>query len=91
MLAQHVRANGGIPSSSAGPWGVFTKLFEGAASLVSEQAVLDAIRAGEKQTTSTYKAMVDRAIQEDAVETHVIREGMLAQLDAERRMGQIMS
>jgi hypothetical protein len=58
MLAQLLRQAGATPSESAGPWGVFTKLVENAASFVNDAAVLKVLAEGEKHSTSLYQREV---------------------------------
>ncbi len=84
MLSHHVELQGGTPSESAGAWGAFTRWIEGAASLISERAVLEALRLGERNATNTYKHEIQKLGQRGA--PSAVRQALREQLDCEERL-----
>ncbi len=66
MLRKHIRAFDGTPVQGSGAWGAWAKLCEGAATLLGETAVLQALKAGEEQGADDYQeAACDEALSPD--------------------------
>lgn len=84
MLAHHVELQGGTPSDGAGSWGMFTRLIESAASLISERAVLEALRLGERNATNTYKHEIQKLGERAA--PSAVRQALREQLGCEQRL-----
>lgn len=86
-LAQQIRARGGEPSESAGPWGVFTKMVEAGASVIGDDAIVRTLEEGEVQGLRTYETETPRLADDAAIEIwrHVLGE----QQKTETRMRQL--
>jgi uncharacterized protein (TIGR02284 family) len=59
-LRQHIALLGGEPSESSGPWGAFTKLFEGGAKTFGERAAIAALEEGEDHGLRLYRDDVEK-------------------------------
>ncbi len=88
LLSQLVEERGGEPSNRAGPWGMFTKLVESAASLISERAILETLHVGERHITSIYRSELD-FMGRDTPEA-AIRDGLAEQLASEARLRDLL-
>jgi DNA-binding ferritin-like protein len=58
-LAGRVKALGGQPDVTAGPWGDWTKAVQGAANLINAEATLMALKAGENHGIREYQEALD--------------------------------
>jgi hypothetical protein len=58
-LQEQVRREGGRPSETAGAWGAFAALVEGAAKLFGGKSALRALREGEEQGIDDYESALD--------------------------------
>jgi len=54
-LRRHIMNLGGQPSGSSGPWGAFTRLFEGGAKMLGERAAIAALEEGEDHGLKLYR------------------------------------
>lgn len=54
QLHNHILLLGGEPSEESGAWGVFARLVEGGATLISDRTALEALEAGEKHGKQQY-------------------------------------
>jgi hypothetical protein len=59
MLREAIRAAGGTPADSSGPWGVFAKAVEGGARILGDKATVAALEEGEDHGVKNYKADVN--------------------------------
>lgn len=59
-LRQHIVQLGGQPSDSSGPWGAFTRLFEGGAKAFGERAAIAALEEGEDHGLRLYRDDIDK-------------------------------
>jgi hypothetical protein len=59
MLRDRVRANGGDPADSSGPWGTFASVVTGTAMALGMKPVLSALRQGEEHGISEYQKAVN--------------------------------
>jgi hypothetical protein len=59
MLRDRVRANGGDPANSSGPWGTFASVVTGTAMALGQKPVLSALRQGEEHGISEYQKTVN--------------------------------
>ena len=59
-LRQHIVQLGGEPSESSGPWGAFTRLFEGGAKAFGERAAIAALEEGEDHGLRLYRDDIDK-------------------------------
>jgi hypothetical protein len=55
MLSDAIRALGGEPSQSSGPWGVFAKAVEGTAKVLGDKATIAALEEGEDHGMKEYR------------------------------------
>lgn len=60
LLADEVRRLGGTPASSSGAWGAFTKLVEGGAAVVGENATIAVLEEGEDHGRNDYQRDLDK-------------------------------
>lgn len=56
MLQDAIRALGGEPATSSGPWGTFAKVVERGAKVLGEKAAVAALEEGEDHGLKDYKA-----------------------------------
>jgi hypothetical protein len=56
MLQDTIRALGGEPATTSGPWGVFAKVVERGAKVLGEKAAVGALEEGEDHGLKDYKA-----------------------------------
>lgn len=80
-LRQHVLSMNGEPSEGSGPWGAFAKSVEGAATMMGNQAALQALIAGEKHGIDLY----EEALEDEDVMAEIKGEISSAILPALRR------
>jgi hypothetical protein len=59
MLMDAIRAAGGEPATSSGPWGTFAKAVEGGAKVFGEKAAIAALEEGEDHGLKDYKKEFD--------------------------------
>jgi hypothetical protein len=59
-LRRQITQMGGTPSEGSGPWGAFTKLFEGGAQLFGEKAAIAALEEGEDHGLRLYRDDIDK-------------------------------
>ena len=59
MLTDAIRAAGGEPATSSGPWGAFAKVVEGGAKVFGEKAAIAALEEGEDHGVKDYKKLDD--------------------------------
>ena len=58
-LQESIRAAGGTPATSSGPWGTFAKAVEGTAKALGEKAAIAALEEGEDHGLKDYKSDLD--------------------------------
>jgi uncharacterized protein (TIGR02284 family) len=75
-LRNYVAARGGEPASGSGPWGAFTKLFEGGAKLFGEKAAIAALEEGEDHGLRLYRDDIKKldSTARQLVETDILPE-----------------
>ena len=59
MLQDAIRALGGEPATSSGPWGTFAKVVERGAKTLGEKAAVAALEEGEDHGLRDYKSDID--------------------------------
>jgi uncharacterized protein YhaN len=59
LLEDQIRACGGEPAKTSGPWGVLAKAIEGSARLFGDKAAVAALEQGEDHGLKDYKSEVD--------------------------------
>jgi len=62
VLRDRVRANGGDPADSSGPWGTFASVVTGTAMALGMKPVLSALRQGEEHGISEYQKAVNSEV-----------------------------
>jgi uncharacterized protein (TIGR02284 family) len=73
QLAARVRALGGTPDASSGPWGDWAKLVTGTAAVISSDATLQALKAGENHGIREYEEALKNPNVDDTTKA-LIRE-----------------
>jgi uncharacterized protein (TIGR02284 family) len=76
QLANRVKALGGQPDTSAGPWGDWAKLVTGTAAALSNEATLQALKTGENHGIREYEEALKHA-NVDADTKQLIRDRLL--------------
>jgi len=59
-LRDAVRAAGGVPVESSGPWGTFTKAVTGTANVLGDKAAIAALEEGEDHGVKDYRDDLDK-------------------------------
>jgi len=75
-LQELIASEGGEPAEGSGPWGVFAKLYEGAAAAISEDAAIAALEEGEDHGLADYRADVEKL---DPKTRHIFEREILSE------------
>ena len=59
LLRGQIRALGGEPAETSGPWGVFAKAVEGSAALLGDKVSISALEEGEDHGLKDYRTDLD--------------------------------